>query len=128
MSKYPWKELLIEKTVNYVMEEDGKLYIFEKVPARVNPETGEQLHISKNFPALERDDQRTQEACTHDRNASIRISCLIFNFLILGEQNISKISYHCTEECAVIFFLATSPICLIPFSEKKIITINQVLI
>lgn len=52
MSQYPWKELLIEKTVNYVLEEDGKLFIFEKVPARVNPETGEQLVSPRTFQRL----------------------------------------------------------------------------
>ena len=52
MRKYPWKELLVEKTVNYVMEEDGKLFIFEKVPARVNPETGEQLVSPRTFQRL----------------------------------------------------------------------------
>ena len=46
------KELLVEKTVNYVMEEDGKLFIFEKVPARVNPETGEQLVSPRTFQRL----------------------------------------------------------------------------
>lgn len=43
MNDYPWKELLVDKDVNYLMEEDGELIIIEKVPARVNPETGEQL-------------------------------------------------------------------------------------
>ncbi len=43
MNDYPWKELLIDQTVNYLMEKDGELIIIENVPARVNPETGEQL-------------------------------------------------------------------------------------
>lgn len=52
MSTYPWKELLVEKTVNYVLEEDGQLFVFEKVPARVNPETGEQLLSPRTFQRL----------------------------------------------------------------------------
>jgi hypothetical protein len=52
MNEYPWKELLIEKDVNYVMEEDGELVIIEKVPARVNPETGEQLFSTKTIQRL----------------------------------------------------------------------------
>jgi hypothetical protein len=52
MNKYPWTELLIERTVNYLLEEDGQLFIFEKVPARVNPETGEQLLSPKTFQRL----------------------------------------------------------------------------
>ena len=52
MSTYPWKELLVEKNVNYVIEEDGQLFVFEKVPARVNPETGEQLVSPRTFQRL----------------------------------------------------------------------------
>jgi hypothetical protein len=52
MNDYPWKELLVEKNVNYVMEEDGELVIIEKVPARVNPETGEQLLSSNTLQRL----------------------------------------------------------------------------
>jgi hypothetical protein len=43
MNDYPWKELLVERDVHFAMEVDGELIIVEKVPARVNPETGEQL-------------------------------------------------------------------------------------
>lgn len=52
MNDYPWKELLVEASVNYVMEEDGELVIIEKVPARVNPETGEQLLSTKTIQRL----------------------------------------------------------------------------
>ena len=52
MNDYPWKELLVEKNVNYVMEEDGELVIIEKVPARGNLETGEQLFSSKTIQRL----------------------------------------------------------------------------
>jgi hypothetical protein len=52
MNDYPWKESLIDKTVNYLMEEDGELIIVENVPARVNPETGEQLLSLKTIQRL----------------------------------------------------------------------------
>ena len=52
MNDYPWKELLVEKNVNYVMEEDGELVIIEKVPARVNLETGEQLLSTRTIQRL----------------------------------------------------------------------------
>ena len=52
MNDYPWKELLVDKDVNYLMEEDGELIIIEKVPARVNPETGEQLLSLKTVQRL----------------------------------------------------------------------------
>ncbi|MGK7927442.1 MAG: YgiT-type zinc finger protein [Spirulina sp.] len=38
-----FKETLIETTVTYVLEKDGQFFLIENVPARVNPETGEQL-------------------------------------------------------------------------------------
>ena len=37
------KETMIETTVTYSLEHDGKFYIIEHVPARVCRETGEQF-------------------------------------------------------------------------------------
>lgn len=34
---------LIEQAVTYTLEQGGKIYVVENVPARVNPETGEQF-------------------------------------------------------------------------------------
>jgi hypothetical protein len=36
------EEKLVERRVTYALELDGKFYIVENVPARVNEETGEQ--------------------------------------------------------------------------------------
>ena len=36
-------ETLVETHVRYVLDLDGKLTVFENVPARVNPITGEQF-------------------------------------------------------------------------------------
>ena len=36
-------EPLIETTVRYILDLDGQLFVFENVPARVNPVTGEQF-------------------------------------------------------------------------------------
>jgi hypothetical protein len=36
------QEKLVEQLVTYSIFKDDKFYIIEKVPARVNPETGEQ--------------------------------------------------------------------------------------
>ena len=36
-------ETLIETHVRYILDLDGKLLVFENVPARVNPITGEQF-------------------------------------------------------------------------------------
>jgi YgiT-type zinc finger domain-containing protein len=38
-----WNETLVEKTVTYSLEINGKLFLIENVPARVNLETGEQF-------------------------------------------------------------------------------------
>lgn len=36
-------EVLVEARVGYIPDLDGKLYVFENVPARVNSSTGEQF-------------------------------------------------------------------------------------
>lgn len=43
MTKKSWNEPLIETTVTFTLLKDGKFYIIENVPARVNQETGEEL-------------------------------------------------------------------------------------
>ena len=40
-----WNETLIKKNVTYHIEFDGRLFLIENVPARVNVETGER-HFS----------------------------------------------------------------------------------
>ena len=42
MSEYH-DENLLERSVTYTLEFEGKFYIIENVPARVNDETGEQF-------------------------------------------------------------------------------------
>jgi len=73
MNDYPWKELLVDKVVNYLMEEDGKLIIIEKVPARVNPETGEQLLSPKTV-------QRLREMIKERRSPSRVIETPVYEF------------------------------------------------
>lgn len=41
----PWTETLVETKVTYHIEYQGRLFLIEHVPARVNPETGER-HFS----------------------------------------------------------------------------------
>lgn len=38
-----WNETLVEQKVTYSLEVKGKFFLIENVPARVNPETGEQF-------------------------------------------------------------------------------------
>ena len=47
------EENLIEKKVTYTLLKDGKFYIIENVPARVNAETGEQLFSPETVEKLQ---------------------------------------------------------------------------
>lgn len=47
------KEKLIEQNVTYTLELDGKFYIIENVPARVNEETGEQYFAPETVKHLQ---------------------------------------------------------------------------
>ena len=55
-----WNETLIEKNVTYPIEFDGRLFLIENVPARVNAETGER-HFSPE--TVERLQQTVWDQC-----------------------------------------------------------------
>jgi len=46
-------ETLIEQEITYTLLKDGKFYIIEHVPARVNTETGEQLFSPQTIEQLQ---------------------------------------------------------------------------
>ena len=46
------KEHLVEKRVTYTLEMDGKLFVVENVPARVDLETGEQFFSPETVERL----------------------------------------------------------------------------
>ena len=46
------EEKLTERKVTYSLELDGKFYIVENVPARINEETGEQYFASETVEHL----------------------------------------------------------------------------
>lgn len=46
-------EVLMDQKVTYTLEMDGKLFIIENVPARVNVETGEQFFSPKTVDLLQ---------------------------------------------------------------------------
>lgn len=48
------KEKLVERRVTYTLEHEGKFYIVENVPARVNEETGEQFFSPATVERLQR--------------------------------------------------------------------------
>ena len=43
MTEAKYNENLIETTVTYSLDVNGQFFLIENVPARVNPETGEQF-------------------------------------------------------------------------------------
>ena len=49
----PQQERLIEKQVTYTLELNGKLFLIENVPARVNGETGEQYFAPATVERLQ---------------------------------------------------------------------------
>ena len=48
------EEKLVERRVTYTLEHEGKFYIVENVPARVNEETGEQFFSPATVEQLQR--------------------------------------------------------------------------
>ena len=48
------RENLTEQKVTYTLLKDGRFYIVENVPARVNPETGEQFVSPQTVDHLQR--------------------------------------------------------------------------
>ncbi|MDJ0734189.1 MAG: YgiT-type zinc finger protein [Nostocaceae cyanobacterium] len=51
--KSEWNEKLVEQKVTYSLEMNGKFYLIENVPARVNPETGEQFFSPETVERLQ---------------------------------------------------------------------------
>jgi YgiT-type zinc finger domain-containing protein len=47
-------EVLVERRVTYTLEMNGRLFVVENVPARVNPDTGEQLFSPQTVERLQR--------------------------------------------------------------------------
>jgi hypothetical protein len=50
----PGEEKLVERRVTYTLEHEGQFYIVEKVPARVNEETGEQFFSPATVERLQK--------------------------------------------------------------------------
>ena len=49
-----WNETLVEQSVIYHIEVDGRLLLVESVPARVNVETGERYFAADTVERLQR--------------------------------------------------------------------------
>ncbi len=48
-----WNEMLVEQKVTYSLEMNGKFFVIENVPARVNPETGDQFFSPSTVKRLQ---------------------------------------------------------------------------
>jgi YgiT-type zinc finger domain-containing protein len=66
-------ETLVEKRVTYSLEINGKFYLIENVPARVNPETGEQFFSA---PTVE----RLQEIIFDEQEPVRFVETPVYNF------------------------------------------------
>ncbi len=49
----PYRETIVDQSVTYTLFKDGKFFIIENVPARVNVETGEQLFAPETVERLQ---------------------------------------------------------------------------
>ncbi|MCF4969048.1 hypothetical protein CV014_18945 [Nostoc sp. CMAA1605] len=66
-------DTLVEKTVTYTLEMNGKFYLIENVPARINPETGEQFFSPSTVERLQQ--------IIYDQQEPIRIvETPVYNF------------------------------------------------
>ncbi|RKZ93140.1 MAG: hypothetical protein DRR19_02010 [Candidatus Parabeggiatoa sp. nov. 1] len=54
MAANTWKETLIERHVNYIIDIKGKFMIIENVPARVCLETGERFFSAETVEYLQK--------------------------------------------------------------------------
>lgn len=48
-----WQETLVDKRVTYTLEMNGKFFLIENVPARLNEETGEQFFSPETVERLQ---------------------------------------------------------------------------
>ncbi|MEL6453368.1 MAG: YgiT-type zinc finger protein [Cyanobacteria bacterium J06623_5] len=48
-----WQENLVEKQVTYTLNLNGKIFLIDNVPARVNEETGEQFFSPSTVERLQ---------------------------------------------------------------------------
>jgi len=54
MNESPWNETFVEEKVTYTLEDDGKIFVVENVPARVCVETGERLFSPETMERLQK--------------------------------------------------------------------------
>ena len=71
-----WNETLVEQSVTYHIEIDGRLLLVENVPARVNVETGERYFAADTVERLQRAVWEKCPPCAPSRRRSMStLSC-----------------------------------------------------
>lgn len=73
MSNEAWKETFEEQQVTYVLEQQGKVFIIEHVPARVSRETGERLFAPETV-------ERLQQIIWEQRKPTRLVETPVFEF------------------------------------------------
>jgi YgiT-type zinc finger domain-containing protein len=74
MSNEVWQETFEEQTVTYVLEQQGKVFIIEHVPARVCRETGERLFAPEIV-------ERLQHIVWEQRTPTRIVETAVFEFV-----------------------------------------------
>ena len=74
MSNEVWKETFEDQTVTYVLEQQGKVFIIEHVPARVCRETGERLFAPETV-------ERLQQIVWEQRTPTRIVETPVFEFV-----------------------------------------------
>ena len=67
------EERLVERRVTYTLEREGKFYIVQNVPARVNEETGEQFFSPTTVEQLQR-------VILHSQNPTMTIETPVYEY------------------------------------------------
>jgi YgiT-type zinc finger domain-containing protein len=79
MSNEVWKETFEEQKVTYVLEQQGKVFIIENVPARVCRETGERLFAPATV-------ERLQQIIWEPRKPTRMVETPVFEFASAQEH------------------------------------------
>jgi hypothetical protein len=73
MSNDQWNERIVERMVTYVLRLDGKIAIFENVPARVDLDTGEEYFSPRTV-------ERLQQLAMGEQKPVRTIEAPVYNF------------------------------------------------
>jgi hypothetical protein len=73
MTTSNWNETFVEQTVTYSLEMNGKFFLIENVPARINTQTGEQFFSPSTV-------ERLQQIILSPNNPVRFVETLVYNF------------------------------------------------